>query len=86
MASDPAPFFANLFYSIMNVYVEHKNDCMKENVISAQKFCQKFRFMDDLININNEHLKKNIGNIYPAELKLKKKTKLLKSLFFRFKY
>ena len=41
---------------------------MKENVISARKRLHAFRFIDDLITINNVNFEKNIQNIYPAEL------------------
>lgn len=35
-------------------------------------FYYTFKFIYDLITINNEILEKNILNIYPAELELKK--------------
>ena len=70
MGSDPAPFFANLFL----FYYEWQfiNNLKKVNVISARKFCYTFRFIDDLITINNANFEINIRNIYPAELELKK--------------
>ena len=43
---------------------------------------RKMRFMGHLININNENFEKNIQNIYPAELELQKKNKLMKMLTF----
>lgn len=38
------------------------------------------RFIDDLITITNENFEKNIRNIYAAELQLKKRKKLTKTL------
>ena len=70
MGSDPAPFFANLFLFFYEW--QYINNLKKENVIAARKFCYTFRFIDDLITINNENFEKNIRNIYPAELDLKK--------------
>ena len=71
MGSGLIPFFANLFL----FYDEWKciNKLKKKNVICyilSRKFCQKFRFRD------------NIRNIYPAELELTKKSKLIKTLTF----
>ena len=39
---------------------------MKEQVITALKFCHTFRFIDDLIAVNNENIDKNILNIYQS--------------------
>ena len=71
MGSDPAPFFANLFL----FYFEMKwmDKLKKENFVATRKYSNTFRFIDDLITINNaEHFEKNIKNIYPPELELKK--------------
>ena len=70
MGSDPAPFFANLF--LFYYEWQYINNLKKENVVSARKFCYTFRFIDDLITINNTNFEINIRNIYPAELELKK--------------
>ena len=55
---------------------------MKENVISARKRLHAFRFIDDLITINNVNFEKNIQNIYPAELKLRKEKQINKNANF----
>ena len=67
--SDPAPIFAYLFLFFFEW--QYMNDLKKENVILLRKFCQPFRFIDDVITISNEHFEKNILNIYAAELELK---------------
>ena len=51
----------------------------KEDLISARKIFRTFRFIDDLITINNENFEKNIRNIYPAELEPKKENQINKS-------
>ena len=51
----------------------------KEDLISARKNFRTFRFIDDLITINNENFEKNIRNIYPAELEPKKENQINKS-------
>ena len=51
----------------------------KEDLISARKIFRTFRFIDDLITINNENFEKNIRNIYPAELEPKKENQINKT-------
>jgi hypothetical protein len=71
MGSDPAPFMANLFL----YYYESKflKTYKMKNMANARKFNNIFRFIDDLIAINDDGLfEKNIKNIYPDELELKK--------------
>ena len=51
----------------------------KEDLISARKIFRTFRFIDDLITINDENFEKNIRNIYPAELEPKKENQINKS-------
>ena len=60
----PASFLKNMF-----LYYQ----CQGEKNKGVYKFGNIFRFIDDLnaINVNGE-LKKNIKNIYPGELELKK--------------
>ena len=50
--------------------------------MSAQVFCHKFRFIDDLITINNENFEKNIWNIHLAELEHKKENQINKNANF----
>ena len=69
MGSDPAPFFANLFL----FYYEWQwiKKAKKDNIVLARTFHNTFRYIDDLITINNNYFENNIRNIYPAELELK---------------
>ena len=69
MGSDPAPFMANLFL----YYYENKwvRNLKKENLMKARKFSHTFRFIDDLIAINdNDQFLHSFKEIYPEELQL----------------
>ena len=71
MGSDPAPFMANLFL----YYYENKllKQLKGEDLISARKFGNTFRFIDDLCAINDDGLfEKHHHEIYPPEVELKK--------------
>ena len=71
MGSDPAPFMANLFL----YYYESRwiKELKKKNLIVARKFGNTFRFIDDLMAINDDgEFERNIHDIYPSELELKK--------------
>ena len=49
-----------------------------------QKFCYTLRFIDDLTAIYNKNFEKNIQNIYPVELKLKKRKQVNKNACFSY--
>ena len=71
MGSDPAPFFANLFL----YYYESKwlRKIQKSDLSRARKFGSVFRFIDDLLSINdNGEFSRSLSDIYPAELELTK--------------
>ena len=71
MGSDPAPFFANLF---LHQYESRWIKKMKkENNVLARKFGRVFRFIDDLLAVNDgEEFEKHFSEIYSPELELKK--------------
>ena len=71
MGSDPAPFMANLFlYYYESRWIKRLK---KENLSDARKFGHTYRFIDDLIAINDGGMfENNIHEIYPPELELKK--------------
>lgn len=69
MGSDPAPFMANLFL----YYCENKwiRNLKKENIQKSRRFSNTYRFIDDLITINDDNLfLENDKDIYPPELVL----------------
>ena len=71
MGSDPAPFFANLFL----YYYESKwlQSLKTDDYQMARRFGNVFRYIDDLLAINdNGEFERNYKNIYPPELALKK--------------
>ena len=75
MGSDPAPFFANLFLFFYES--EWITKFRKENYIASRKLNNTFRFIDDLITINDNNIfEANIHNIYPNELQLKKENNI----------
>ena len=70
MGTDCAPQLANLFlfhyeYSYMKIL-------MKKNLCVAKKFNDTIRYIDDLLTVNNSKFEKEICNIYPPELTLKR--------------
>lgn len=71
MGSDPAPYFANLFlYRFESRWL---NRMKKENPVLARKFGRIFRYIDDLLAINDgNEFEKHYLEIYPSELELKK--------------
>ena len=71
MGSDPAPAFANLFL----FYYESKwiTSIRKNNHILARKFGQVFRYIDDLLALNDgKSFETYHKEIYPEELQLNK--------------
>ena len=71
MGGDPAPFWANLFL----FYFEHKwiKKMRQTNNVLARKFSHTFRYIDDLLTINDGGMfDRYYKEIYPEELQLKK--------------
>ena len=71
MGSDPAPFMANLFlYSYESKYVK---ELKTKDLFTARKFRHTFRFIDDLLAVNDDgEFGRCFEKIYPPELELKK--------------
>ena len=69
MGSDPAPFMANLFlYHYESKWVR---SLKKDSLQKARKFSNTFRFIDDLITINDDNFfSEYFKDIYPPELVL----------------
>ena len=71
MGSDPAPYFANLF--LYRYESRWLNKMKKENNVLARKFGGMFRYIDDLLAVNDGgEFEKHCSEIYPEELELKK--------------
>ena len=71
MGSDPAPFFANLFlYHYESSWLK---SVKKTNNILARKFGKVFRYIDDLLALNDGQSFESLHHeIYPEELQLNK--------------
>ena len=71
MGSDPAPCFANLFlYHYESSWIK---SIKKTDNILARKFGNVFRYIDDLLAINDGHsFESFFRDIYPGELELSK--------------
>ena len=72
MGTNCAPLLANLYlfyheYAFLMKLGKGKN-------FEGKSFNHTFRFIDDLLSINNKHFKKHISSIYPKELELKETT------------
>ena len=75
MGSDPAPFIANLFlYVYENRYMEKLK---KSDIARAKNLRHVFRFIDDLISINDkDEFLRSFKDIYPPEMVLKVENQL----------
>merc|ERR1712215_334290 len=70
MGIDPAQFWANLY--LYKFEYKFMNDLIMSDNIRSRKFHGCFRFIDDLICLNDgEEFSKSINEIYPDELELK---------------
>ena len=69
MGSDPAPFVANLFlYFYENKFLDKLK---KEDLHRARRLRHVFRFIDDLIALNDKNeFAKSYKEIYPEEMEL----------------
>ena len=75
MGSDPAPFFANLFL----YYYESSwlKSIKKTNNHLARKFGKVFRYIDDLLALNDGNFFESYHHqIYPSELQLNKENEV----------
>ena len=72
MGTDCAPQLANLF--LFYYEYSYMKNLIKNNLHMARKFNNTVRYIDDLLTLNNIMFDKEIINIYPSELTLKKTT------------
>ena len=71
MGSNPAPFFANLF--LAHKEADWVKAQRKLETINVRKINNSFRFIDDLLSLNDDStFEKHYKDIYPTELELKK--------------
>ena len=71
MGSSPASFFANFF--LAHKEADWVKAQRKLGTINVQKINNSFRFIDDLLSLNDDStFEKHYKDIYPTELELKK--------------
>ena len=72
MGTNSAPLLADLF---LHTYeYEFIIKTMKSDITRALQFNKTFRYIDDLLCVNNDNFNKHINEIYPSELILKNTT------------
>ena len=69
-----------LWQTFTNDFMLFLYDKNQTNVINA--FNSTSRYLDDLLNIDNPCFEQIVGQIYPTELQLKGKTRLILTLPF----
>ena len=67
-----APLLANLF--LMSYEYKFMESLVKENKFHAKLFNSTFRYIDDLISLNNSVFERYVDKIYPSELSITKET------------
>ena len=72
MGTDCAPLLANLY--LFSYEYNFMKGLLKNNIFRAKHFSNSFRYIDDLLTVNNPSFKNEISNIYPSELILKRTT------------
>ena len=72
MGTNSAPLLADLF---LHTYeYEFIINIMNGDITRALQFNKTFRYIDDLLCVNNDNFNKHINEIYPSELILKNNT------------
>ena len=80
MGTDCAPVVANLF--LFAYEYEFMKGLLKDNITLAIKFSNTYRYIDDLLCINNKNFELSISDIYPKEHILKRQIPALKNPTF----
>ena len=71
MSTNCAPFVADLFlFCHERDFMLSLSDNNQTDIIEA--FNSTFRYLDDLLNIDNPHFEHMLGQIYPTDLQLNK--------------
>ena len=64
MGTDCAPFLANLF-----LFYKFMKEKLKRDKQLAKTFSNTFRYIDDLLTLNNHHFEQEINILYHLQLK-----------------
>ena len=84
MGTDCAPVVANLF--LFAYEYEFMKGLLKDNITLDSKFSNTYRYIDDLLCINNKDVELSISDIYPKKFILKKTNTTPKNPLFRLRY
>ena len=63
MGTDCAPQLANLF--LFHYEYLYMKNLMRDKLCITKWFRNTVRYIDDLLNLNNNHFEEEIPNIYP---------------------
>ena len=80
MGTDCAPLLANLY--LFKLEYKIMKNLLKTNMSKARLFSNTFRYIDDLLTLNNPSFGNVIGDIYPPELVLKETTEMNGLVFY----
>ena len=69
VATNSAPLLADLFLHTFEY--DFMINTLKKDMTKAIQFSNTFRYIDDLLSVNNEEFENYINTIYPSELELK---------------
>ena len=72
MPTNSAPLLADLF--LQTFEYDFMLRTMKQDMTKAVQFSNTFRYIDDLLSVNNESFGNDISDIYPSGLELKDTT------------
>ena len=72
MGTDCAPLIADLFP--FSFEFDFMKGLIRKDLAAARKFNKTFRYIDELLVLNNPHFVKSIYKIYPPQLELKRTT------------
>ena len=72
MGTNSAPLLADLFLHTFEYNFMLRT--MKQDMTKAVQFSNTFRYIDDLLSVNNENFGNHISDIYPSDLELKDTT------------
>ena len=68
MGTNSAPLLADPFLHTFDY--DFKLNTLKQDMTKAIQFSNTFRYIDDLLSVNNEEFENYISTIYPSELEL----------------
>ena len=58
MGTDCAPLIADLF--LFSLKFDFMRDLLRKDLLAARRFCRTFRYIDDLLTLNNSSFKNSI--------------------------